>query len=55
LPGWARFGGAPDWGYGPSAPPTREQEAADLKTQAEWLRGQLDVINERITDLEKGE
>jgi hypothetical protein len=55
LPGWDRFGGAPNWGYGPPAPPTREQEAEGLKAQAEWLQGQLDIINERITDLGKGE
>lgn len=31
--------------------PTPEQEAADLKAQAEWLKGQLDAIQKRIEDL----
>ena len=60
LPGWARFGYAPAWGapppaaYGPyAAPPTREQEAEFLKTQAEWLKEQLDAISQRITELEQ--
>jgi hypothetical protein len=30
---------------------TPEQEAADLKAQSEWLRGQLDVIQKRIEEL----
>ena len=54
LPGWVRFGGAsPAWGYGPYAPPTPEQETEDLKTQAEWLKEQLDAINQRIEELGK--
>jgi len=57
-PGWARFGYAPAWGappaYGPyAAPPTREQEAEFLKAQAEGLKKQLDVISQRITELEQ--
>jgi hypothetical protein len=61
LPGWARFGYAPAWGappaaYGPyAAPPTGEQEAEFLKTQAEWLQQQLDAISQRITELEQEE
>lgn len=62
LPGWARFGYAPTWGtppppaYAPYAtPPTREQEAEFLKTQAGWLKQQLDAISQRIEELEKGE
>jgi hypothetical protein len=61
-PGWARFGYAPAWGappaaaYGPySAPPSREQEAEFLKTQAEWLQEQLDAISQRIAELEQEE
>jgi hypothetical protein len=60
LPGWARFGYAPAWGappavaYGPyAAPPTPEQEVEFLKTQAEWLKEQLDGIGQRITELEQ--
>ena len=55
LPGWARFGDAPSWEYGPPAPTTREQETEMLKTQAGWLKEQLEAISERIADLEKGE
>ena len=60
LPGWARFGYAPAWGappapaYGPyAAPPAPEQETEFLKTQAEWLKEQLDAISQRITELEQ--
>jgi hypothetical protein len=54
LPGWARFGygpawGAPAWG----APPPPEQETEFLKTQAEWLKEQLDAITSRIEELER--
>ena len=57
---WARFGYAPAWGpppaaaYGPYAtPPTPEQETEFLKTQAEWLKEQLDAISKRIAELEQ--
>ena len=30
---------------------TPEQEVADLKAQAEWLKGQLDAIQKRIEEL----
>ena len=53
LPGWARFGQAPAWGVGPTAPPTPEQEAEGLKELAEWLKGELDAINQRIEELGK--
>jgi hypothetical protein len=60
VPGWARFGYAPAWGappapaYGPyGAPPSSEQEAEFLRTQAEWLKEQLDAISQRITELEQ--
>jgi len=60
LPGWARFGYAPAWGappaqaYGPyAAPPTPEQETEFLKTQAEWLKEQLDAISQRVAELEQ--
>jgi len=53
LPGWARFGQAPAWGAGPYAPPTPEQQTEDLTAQAEWLKEQLDAINQRIEELGK--
>ncbi len=61
-PGWASRGGP---GMGPCAyyamtgrwpvPPTTppETELADLKTQAQWLKSQLDTISQRIAELEK--
>jgi predicted metal-dependent hydrolase len=36
------------------APPvSREQETEFLRTQAEWLKEQLDAISQRITELEQ--
>lgn len=62
MPGRGRYGVAPAWGvpragaYGPyAAPLTREGEAEALKSQAEWLRQQLDAISQRITELEQGQ
>jgi hypothetical protein len=62
VPGWARYGYAPAWGappaaaYGPyAAPPTPAQETEFLKTQAEWLKEQLDAISQRIAELEQEE
>ncbi len=43
IPGWQRFG------Y-PSVSPQDETES--LKTQADWLKDQLDAINKRIEELE---
>lgn len=52
-PGWARFGYAPAWGYGPYAEPmTKEQEIESLKAQAGWLKNELDAINRCLTELE---
>jgi hypothetical protein len=54
MPGWARYGPARDWGYGSyAAPPTPEQETESLKAQAEWLKENLDAVNQRLTKLEK--
>jgi len=54
LPARARFGYAPAWGYGPyAAPPTQEQLVQSLKTEAEWLKDQLDAVNQHIAELEK--
>jgi hypothetical protein len=33
------------------ASPTLEQETTELKTQAEWLKEQLDTIQKRIDEL----
>ncbi len=61
LPFWARYGygplaGAPPVPYGPyAAAPTKEQEIATLRTQAEWLRDSLEAITSRIEELEQGE
>jgi hypothetical protein len=38
--------GVPGW-----VMPTPEQETADLKAQADWLKGQLDAIQKRIEEL----
>ena len=65
VPGWAGYGAAPAWGappvwgppppaaYGPYAGPTGEGEAGFLRSQAEWLKEQLDAIGQRITELEQ--
>jgi hypothetical protein len=52
LPRWARWGSPPAWA--PSAgwdPPSREQEVDMLRDEAEWLKEQLDAINERMDQL----
>jgi hypothetical protein len=38
--------GVPGW-----VMPTLEQETADLKAQADWLKGQLDAIQKRIEEI----
>lgn len=54
VPGWARFGDAPAWGFGPWAgAPSREEETEMLRQQAEWLKQQLDAIGQRIEELGK--
>ncbi len=52
LPRWARRGYPPAW-WGPPAPPTREEEVEMLRQEAEWLRGQLEAVSQRLSDLEK--
>jgi hypothetical protein len=38
--------------YGaPDAPPSRTQEVEMLKNEAEWLKEQLNVINQRMDEL----
>jgi len=39
--------GVPGW-----VTPTLDQETADLKAQAEWLKVQLDAIQKRIEEIE---
>jgi len=51
LPGWARFGYGPAWGYG-ATPPSPQEEVESLREQAEWLKQQLDAITQRIEEVE---
>jgi len=50
--GWAP--GSSPQGYGQTAPPSGDQEIQYLKNQAQALREELERINRRIEDLEKG-
>jgi hypothetical protein len=60
--GWGRgrgYGMGPAWGPSPAwgyasypVPPAPEQEVDALRTQAQWLREQLDAIERRIQELE---
>ena len=52
VPGWVRFGPDADVPM-PDQPPAGE--AAALKAQAEWLRGELDAIDQRLQELDKQE
>jgi hypothetical protein len=52
LPRWARSEVHPAWAYGPGAePPSKEQEVEMLREEAEWLKQQLDAINEHLAEL----
>ena len=35
--------------------PTPEQETEALKAQADWLKGQLDAVNQRLSELKETE
>ena len=48
LPGWARGAG----GYDTPAMPGVPSESQTLKGQAELLQSQLDLVNQRINELE---
>jgi hypothetical protein len=50
-PRWARraYPYEPAWDVPP--PPTKEQELEGLRQEAEWLKGQLDAITQRIEDI----
>jgi len=50
VPGWACFG--PDADV-PVPGETPAGEAAALKAQAEWLRGELDAIDRRLQELDE--
>ncbi|MBI3945157.1 MAG: DUF5320 family protein [Armatimonadetes bacterium] len=56
-PGWMRFGGFP--AVAPVMPavttPAAEEELSALRAQAEWMRGRLDAIQARISELGKPE
>jgi hypothetical protein len=52
-PGWGRFDYAPGWDW--EVAPSREEEVAFLRAQAEQLRIQLDALNRHIADLETDE
>jgi hypothetical protein len=45
--------GRPGWGYPNYMPSTKEETTQALKTEADWLKGQLEAINKRIEELEK--
>lgn len=57
--GWGRGGYAPaPYGppaYGPPAwsAPSREDELEMLRGQADWLKGEMEAVSERIQELEK--
>jgi hypothetical protein len=45
--------GRAGWDVPRYALPAREETLADLKTEADWLKGQLDAVNKRIEEMEK--
>jgi hypothetical protein len=47
VPGWARFADVP-----PAAPGVAD-ETESLEARAEWLRGELDAIDQRLQELDK--
>lgn len=56
LPGWARFGGyaAPSEYFAPHQPPDPEVEKQALKSQADALQSELDLIKKRLSEIETG-
>jgi Family of unknown function (DUF5320) len=52
---WYYATGLPAWGRPEYPVPVQvaEQELAGLKNEAEWLKDQLEAINQRIDELEK--
>lgn len=57
LPGWARFGGYAASPVSPNPYPEPDPEAQKqaLKSQADALQAQLDLIKKRLSDLETGD
>lgn len=55
LTGWQRVGAG--WGGGPAVltAPTKEQQTAALKAQAESLENELSGIRDRLAQIEKSE
>ena len=56
APRWTRWGPPPVAAYGapfgvPDEPPSREQEVEMLRDEAQWLKEQLDAINQRMDEL----
>ena len=51
MPPGTRWGTPPTWAYGVPEPPSREQEIDLLKDEAQWLKEQLDAINQRMDSL----
>jgi len=45
--------GLPGWRYPRYAPPTKEETLSALKTEADWLKDQLENIHKHIDELEK--
>jgi prefoldin subunit 5 len=37
----------------PFAPPTRDQELEALRSQADWLKDQMDAITKRVAELDQ--
>ena len=54
--GWRhRFfaAGRTGWGYPRYPPPTQEETLQALKSEEDWMKGQMEAINKRIEELEK--
>jgi hypothetical protein len=56
LPGWMRYGGnAPTYGYPASYQnPDPELEKRALKSQADALQSEIDIIKKRLSEIEAG-
>ncbi|MBN2116447.1 MAG: DUF5320 domain-containing protein [Anaerolineales bacterium] len=52
--GWRHgWGGGFGWRHRFFATPTQEETLQALKSEADWLKGQLDALNKQIEELEK--
>jgi len=53
LPGWARYGGYAPYAYpAPYGEPDPDLQKQSLKSQADALQAQLDLVKKRLSDLE---